>query len=106
MYPYTAPTGYFFERLSHEEALDTLLEIPGYRALCAERDALRAPQLRCKPLSSGRHSRNAAVAKLELVGTPRGPDCGYDPNVIMADVDKSAERRENRASFLGVSRAG
>jgi hypothetical protein len=33
---------------------------------------------------------NEAVAKLELVGTPRGPDCGYDPDVIMADVDKSA----------------
>ncbi len=42
MYPYTAPTGYFFERLSHEEALDTLLEISDYRALSAERDALRA----------------------------------------------------------------
>jgi carbon-monoxide dehydrogenase large subunit len=41
MYPYTAPTGYFFERLSHEECLDKLLEISGYRALCAERDALR-----------------------------------------------------------------
>jgi CO/xanthine dehydrogenase Mo-binding subunit len=41
MYPHTSQTGYFFERLSHEEALDTLLEISGYRALCAERDALR-----------------------------------------------------------------
>lgn len=42
MYPYTATTGYFFERLSHEEALDKLLEISDYPALCAERDALRA----------------------------------------------------------------
>jgi carbon-monoxide dehydrogenase large subunit len=42
MYPYTAPTGYFFERLSHEEALDRLLEMSNYRDLCAERDALRA----------------------------------------------------------------
>jgi len=42
MYPYTSPTGYFFERLSHEEALDKLLEMSNYRALCAERDALRA----------------------------------------------------------------
>jgi len=42
MYPYTSATGYFFERLSHEEALDQLLELSGYRALCAERDALRA----------------------------------------------------------------
>jgi carbon-monoxide dehydrogenase large subunit len=41
MYPYTSPTGYFFERLSHEEALDRLLEMSDYRALCAERDALR-----------------------------------------------------------------
>ena len=42
MYPYTSATGYFFERLSHEEALDQLIELSGYRALCAERDALRA----------------------------------------------------------------
>jgi carbon-monoxide dehydrogenase large subunit len=42
MYPHTSQTGYFFERLSHEEALDKLLEISGYRGLCAERDALRA----------------------------------------------------------------
>ena len=42
MYPYTSPTGYFFERLSHEEALDKLLEISDYPALCAERDALRS----------------------------------------------------------------
>jgi CO/xanthine dehydrogenase Mo-binding subunit len=41
MYPHTSQTGYFFERLSHEEALDKLLEISGYRALSAERDALR-----------------------------------------------------------------
>ncbi|MBI4609358.1 MAG: xanthine dehydrogenase family protein [Candidatus Rokubacteria bacterium] len=42
MYPYTSPTGYFFERLSHEEALEKLLEISDYRALCAERDRLRS----------------------------------------------------------------
>jgi carbon-monoxide dehydrogenase large subunit len=42
MYPHTSQTGYFFERLSHEEALDKLLEISDYRALCAERDELRA----------------------------------------------------------------
>ena len=41
MYPYTAPTGLFFERLSHEESLDAVLELSGYRALCAERDRLR-----------------------------------------------------------------
>jgi aerobic carbon-monoxide dehydrogenase large subunit len=41
MYPHTSPTGYFFERLSHEEALDKLLELSDYRALCAERDRLR-----------------------------------------------------------------
>ena len=41
MYPHTSQTGYFFERLSHEEALDKLLQISGYRALCAERDELR-----------------------------------------------------------------
>jgi carbon-monoxide dehydrogenase large subunit len=42
MYPYTAPTGLFFEQLSHEESLDAVLELAGYRALCAERDRLRA----------------------------------------------------------------
>ncbi|HTY78542.1 MAG TPA: xanthine dehydrogenase family protein molybdopterin-binding subunit [Candidatus Bathyarchaeia archaeon] len=41
MYPHTSQTGYFFERLSHEAALDKLLEISDYRTLCAERDALR-----------------------------------------------------------------
>jgi carbon-monoxide dehydrogenase large subunit len=41
MYPHTSQTGYFFERLSHEEALDTLLRISSYEALCAERDELR-----------------------------------------------------------------
>ncbi|HUO63164.1 MAG TPA: xanthine dehydrogenase family protein molybdopterin-binding subunit [Terriglobales bacterium] len=41
MYPHTSQTGYFFERLSHEEALDKLLQISDYRALCAERDELR-----------------------------------------------------------------
>jgi carbon-monoxide dehydrogenase large subunit len=41
MYPHTAPTGYFFERLSHEEALARILEMSDYARLCAERDALR-----------------------------------------------------------------
>jgi len=41
MYPHTSQSGYFFERLSHEECLDTLLAISGYRALAAERDQLR-----------------------------------------------------------------
>ena len=42
MYPYTAPTGLFFEKLSHEESLDAVLELSRYRALCDERDRLRA----------------------------------------------------------------
>ncbi len=42
MYPYTAPTGLFFEKLSHEESLDAVLELASYRALGAERDRLRA----------------------------------------------------------------
>ncbi|MBI1960297.1 MAG: xanthine dehydrogenase family protein, partial [Candidatus Rokubacteria bacterium] len=42
MYPHTTQTGYFFERLSLEECLDSLLELADYRRLCAERDALRA----------------------------------------------------------------
>jgi carbon-monoxide dehydrogenase large subunit len=42
MYPYTAPTGLFFERLSHEESLTSVLDLSGYRMLCAERDRLRA----------------------------------------------------------------
>ena len=41
MYPHTSQTGYFFERLSHEECLDRLLVLSGYQGLCAERDALR-----------------------------------------------------------------
>ncbi|HEX7216491.1 MAG TPA: molybdopterin cofactor-binding domain-containing protein [Methylomirabilota bacterium] len=41
MYPYTAPSGLFFERLSHHESLDAVLDLAGYRALCAERDRLR-----------------------------------------------------------------
>jgi aerobic carbon-monoxide dehydrogenase large subunit len=45
MYPYTAPTGLFFEKLSHEESLDTVLEISNYAALCRERDALRAQRI-------------------------------------------------------------
>jgi CO/xanthine dehydrogenase Mo-binding subunit/aerobic-type carbon monoxide dehydrogenase small subunit (CoxS/CutS family) len=42
MYPYTAPSGLFFEKLSHEESLAKVLEISNYPALCSERDALRA----------------------------------------------------------------
>jgi carbon-monoxide dehydrogenase large subunit len=42
MYPYTAPTGLFFEKLSHEESLDAVLRLADYPALCAERDRLRA----------------------------------------------------------------
>jgi len=42
MYPYTAPSGLFFEKLSHHESLDSVLDLAGYRALCAERDRLRA----------------------------------------------------------------
>ena len=41
MYPHTSQTGYFFERLSHEEALDRLLDLSDYRGLCVERDELR-----------------------------------------------------------------
>jgi carbon-monoxide dehydrogenase large subunit len=41
MYPYTSPTGYFFERLSHAEALDTILAMSDHAGLCAERDRLR-----------------------------------------------------------------
>ncbi len=42
MYPYTSPTGLFFEKLSHEESLEKVLEISRYHELCRERDALRA----------------------------------------------------------------
>jgi carbon-monoxide dehydrogenase large subunit len=42
MYPHTAPTGLFFEKLSHEESLDAVLDLASYRTLCAERDRLRA----------------------------------------------------------------
>lgn len=42
MYPYSAPTGLFFEKLSHEESLEQVLALADYRALCRERDALRA----------------------------------------------------------------
>ena len=45
MYPYTAPTGLFFEKLSHEESLDAVLELAKYRALCAERDRLRGAKV-------------------------------------------------------------
>ena len=42
MYPYTAPTGLFFEKLSHEESLEAVLALAGYADLVAERDRLRA----------------------------------------------------------------
>src|SRR4029079_805463 len=42
MYPYTAPTGLCFEKVSHEESLDAVLELSSYRALCGERDRLRS----------------------------------------------------------------
>ena len=42
MYPYTSPSGLFFEKLSHHESLDAVLDLAGYPALCAERDRLRA----------------------------------------------------------------
>jgi len=42
MYPYTAPTGLFFEKLSHEESLARLLDLADYEGLCRERDRLRA----------------------------------------------------------------
>ena len=45
MYPYTAPSGLFFEKLSHEESLDSVLELSNYRALCAERDRLRGQKV-------------------------------------------------------------
>jgi len=45
MYPYTAPTGLFFEKLSHEESLDAVLALGGYPGLCAERDRLRAKRV-------------------------------------------------------------
>ena len=42
MYPYTAASGLFFEKLSHEESLDSVLALAHYPALCKERDGLRA----------------------------------------------------------------
>jgi carbon-monoxide dehydrogenase large subunit len=42
MYPYTAPTGLFFEKLSHEESLEQVLALADYPARCRERDELRA----------------------------------------------------------------
>src|SRR5262249_56195172 len=45
MYPYTAPTGLFFEKLSHEESLDAVLALANYPALCPQRDRLRAHPL-------------------------------------------------------------
>lgn len=42
MYPYTSPTGYKFERLSHEACLDKLHHQMDYPSLRAEQTALRA----------------------------------------------------------------
>ncbi len=41
-YPYTFPSGIKFEKLSHEQCLDKLLEAMDYRALRAEQARLRA----------------------------------------------------------------
>jgi carbon-monoxide dehydrogenase large subunit len=41
MYPYTSPTGYRFERLSHEACLDKLHALMDYPGLVAEQQALR-----------------------------------------------------------------
>ncbi|MDH3236790.1 MAG: xanthine dehydrogenase family protein molybdopterin-binding subunit, partial [Alphaproteobacteria bacterium] len=41
-YPYTFPSGLKFEKLSHHQALDRLLELMDYKALRAEQAALRA----------------------------------------------------------------
>jgi carbon-monoxide dehydrogenase large subunit len=41
-FPYTTVNGDFLERLSHEEAMATLLAMSDYRALARERDRLRA----------------------------------------------------------------
>lgn len=42
MYPYTSPTGYKFERLSHEACLDKLHAMMGYERLRQEQAALRS----------------------------------------------------------------
>jgi aerobic carbon-monoxide dehydrogenase large subunit len=41
-YPYTFPSGLKFEKLSHHQALDRLLELMDYKALRSEQAALRA----------------------------------------------------------------
>src|SRR5262249_49583849 len=41
MYPYTSPTGYRFERLSHEACLDRLHTLMDYRRLRREQEELR-----------------------------------------------------------------
>ena len=41
-YPYTFPSGLKFEKLSHHQALDRLLELMDYKTLRAEQAALRA----------------------------------------------------------------
>jgi len=40
-YPYTFPSGIKFEKLSHHQCLDKLLEVMNYRALRTEQEALR-----------------------------------------------------------------
>jgi len=42
MYPYTSPTGYVFERLSHHQCLDRLIELMDYTVLREEQERLRA----------------------------------------------------------------
>ena len=39
------------------------------------------------------------VLVFELVGIRRGLDGEYDANVMMGDVDRSAERRENPRKY-------
>ncbi len=41
MYPYTSPTGYKFERLSHEQCLDKLHDMMDYPQLVKEQQELR-----------------------------------------------------------------
>jgi carbon-monoxide dehydrogenase large subunit len=42
MYPYTSPTGYKFERLSHGACLDKIHDLIDYPSLCSEQLALRS----------------------------------------------------------------
>lgn len=45
MYPYTSPTGYIFEGLSHEACLDNLHALMDYPSLRAKQSALRAKNI-------------------------------------------------------------